>query len=319
MAVPNRLRQLVPQQLPNWKQLQPRLKYLQLVLSNVLEQAKQYALLMRLDRPIGTMLLLWPTLWALWVAGDGRPDPRVFAVFVIGVFLMRSAGCVINDFADRRFDPFVHRTRDRPIATGRVSPQEGLLLFAGLILIAAGLVLTMNRLTQLLALAGALLAIAYPFMKRLIAAPQFVLGMAFGWSVPMAFAAQTGEVPTVAWLMYFSVALWTTAYDTMYGMVDRSDDAKIGVKSTAILFADADRFWIGIMQLMTLLGLYLVGRTLEMGVWYRIGLFAAACSALYQQLLIRNRKPEDCFKAFLNNSTFGALVFAGILLDYTFR
>ena len=285
----------------------------------LLSQLREYALLMRLDRPIGTLLLLWPAVWALWLAGDGHPDPWVFAVFVMGVFLMRSAGCVINDVADRHIDPHVRRTRERPLAARRVSTQEALLLFAGLSLIAFGLVLTMNWLTVKLALVGALVTVSYPFFKRFTSLPQFYMGLAFAWPVPMAFAAQTGTLPKLAWLVMFVVILWAAAYDTMYAMVDRDDDVKIGVKSTAILFGDADRLAIGAMQGMVLLGLFLAGRMAELGLWHYLGLGAAALLALYQQYLIRERRPEDCFRAFLNNHYFGMVVFIGMMLDYTFQ
>lgn len=278
----------------------------------------QYARLLRLDRPIGTLLLLWPALWALWIASEGRPDPHVFAVFVAGVVLMRSAGCALNDYADRDIDPQVRRTRDRPLAAGRVSPAEALLLAAGLGLIALGLAITLNRLTLLLACAGALLAITYPFTKRVTSLPQFYLGAAFGWSVPMAFAAERNEVPPLAWLLFCSVVLWAAAYDTMYAMVDREDDRRIGVRSTAILFGDADRWLIALIQAMMLLALYLVGRIAELGSWYHAGLVAAAGYMVYQQVLIFGREPERCFRAFLSNNGLGAMVFAGILLDYTF-
>jgi 4-hydroxybenzoate polyprenyltransferase len=273
---------------------------------------------MRLDRPIGTLLLLWPTLWALWISSEGHPDPHVFTVFVAGVLLMRSAGCAINDYADRDIDPHVKRTRDRPLAAGRVSPAEALLLAGGLALIALGLVLTLNRLTLLLAFGGAALALTYPFTKRITSLPQFYLGAAFGWSVPMAFAAQTGEVPVLAWLMFCSVVLWAAAYDTMYAMVDREDDRKLGVRSTAILFGDADRLLIALIQAMMLLGLYLVGRTAGLGGWYYAGVVAAAGYMIFQQVLIHAREPERCLRAFLSNNGLGAMVFAGILLDYTF-
>jgi 4-hydroxybenzoate polyprenyltransferase len=278
----------------------------------------QYARLMRLDRPIGTLLLLWPALWALWIASEGRPDPHVFAVFVAGVVLMRAAGCALNDYADRDIDPYVRRTRDRPLAAGRVSPAEALLLAAGLALIALGLVITLNRLTLLLACAGALLALTYPFTKRVTSLPQFYLGAAFGWSVPMAFAAERNEVPPLGWLLFCSVVLWAAAYDTMYAMVDREDDRRIGVRSTAILFGDADRWLIGLIQSMLMLSLYLVGRVAGLGDWYHAGLVAAAVFMVYQQVLIHGREPERCFRAFLSNNGLGAMVFAGILLDYTF-
>ena len=279
----------------------------------------QYMLLTRLHRPIGILLLLWPTLWALWIASAGHPDPLVFIVFVLGVVLMRSAGCVINDYADRDIDPHVARTSDRPIAAGRVSPREALKVFVVLCLTAFGLVLLMNRLTILLSLVGVLLAAAYPFMKRYTHLPQVVLGMAFGWAVPMVFAAQTGEMPKVAWLLFTATVLWATAYDTMYAMVDRPDDLKIGVKSTAILFGDADRLIIGAIQILLLLAMVLIGRQMEMGLAYYMGLTVAAGLGVYQQYLIRNREAAGCFKAFLNNNWFGAAIFCGIVLDYLFR
>jgi 4-hydroxybenzoate polyprenyltransferase len=279
----------------------------------------QYFYLMRLHKPIGILLLLWPALWALWIAGEGRPDPLVVFVFVAGVVLMRSAGCVINDYADRNFDPHVARTRDRPIATGKVSPREALILFAVLCLLAFGLVLLMNRLTVLLSLAGAFLAVTYPFMKRYTHLPQVYLGAAFGWAVPMAFAAQTGELPREAWLLFVANVLWATVYDTMYGMVDREDDLKIGVKSTAILFGEADRAIIAIIQVLLLVALAMAGQAAELGGYYYFGLLLAASLAVYQQYLIREREPQACFKAFLNNNWFGAAVFGGILLHYVSR
>ena len=287
--------------------------------SRARERLIEYARLMRLDRPIGILLLLWPTLWAMWIAGQGRPDPLVLAVFVAGVVLMRSAGCVINDFADRHFDPHVARTRDRPIAAGRVSPREALILFAVLCLLAFGLVLLMNRLTILLSFVAVVLAVVYPFTKRITHLPQVVLGAAFGWAIPMAFAAQTGELPRIAWLLFVVNILWSVAYDTLYAMVDREDDLKIGVKSTAILFGEADRLVVGVLQLLVLLGLSLVGSLAGLGDFYAIGLLVAALLALYQQYLIRERDPRRCFEAFLNNNWFGAAVFAGIALDYLAR
>jgi len=279
----------------------------------------QYAYLMRLHRPIGIFLLLWPALWALWIAGEGSPDPLVLFVFVAGVVLMRSAGCVINDYADRDFDPHVARTRERPIAAGQVTPREALILFAVLCLLALGLVLLLNSLTIWLSLVGALLAVTYPFMKRYTHLPQVYLGAAFGWAVPMAFAAQTGEVPRVAWLLFVATILWATAYDTMYGMVDREDDLKIGVKSTAILFGESDRLIIAIIQSVLLLALVLAGQAAGLGVYYYFGLLLATTLLVYQQYLIRERRPAACFKAFLNNNWFGAAVFGGIVLDYLAR
>jgi 4-hydroxybenzoate polyprenyltransferase len=264
----------------------------------------QYTYLMRLHKPIGIFLLLWPVLWALWIAG---------------VVLMRSAGCVINDYADRDFDPRVGRTRNRPIATGHVKPKEALVLFALLCLLAFGLVLLMNSLTVWMSLVGAFLATTYPFMKRYTHLPQVYLGAAFGWAVPMAFAAQTGEVPKVAWLLFVATVLWATAYDTMYGMVDREDDLKIGVKSTAILFGESDRLIIAILQILLLLALVFAGQLAELGGYFYFGLLLASVLVLYQQYLIRRREPASCFRAFLNNNWLGAAVFGGIVLDYLAR
>ncbi|HEB59155.1 MAG TPA: 4-hydroxybenzoate octaprenyltransferase [Gammaproteobacteria bacterium] len=276
----------------------------------------QYALLMRLHRPIGIFLLLWPTLWALWVAGEGKPDLLVLGVFVAGVVLMRSAGCVINDIADRHIDRHVSRTHDRPITAGRVSVREALVLFAVLCLAAFALVLLLNRLTVYLSFAAVALAAVYPFMKRITHLPQVVLGAAFAMAIPMAFAAQTGEVPPVAWLLYVTTIVWTVAYDTMYAMADREEDLRIGVKSTAILFGDADRVIIGILQALFLAGLYLFGKQAELGWVFNLGIIAATVYSLYQQYLIRDRDPARCFEAFLNNNWLGAAVFAGIVLEY---
>ena len=281
-------------------------------------KARNYAALTRLDRPIGVWLLLWPVLWALWLASDGAPDQHVFIVFVLGVVLTRSAGCAINDFADRNFDAHVRRTRDRPLVTGQVDPIEAIALCLGLGMIALGLALTLNDLTKVLALVGAVLVVTYPFFKRFFPLPQFYLGAAFTWSVPMAFAAQTGSVPRLAWLIFIAGLLWTMSYDTMYAMVDREDDRKLGIRSSAILFGDADRSIIGVMQLMTLFALWLAGRELELGVWYGAGLAGAAVFALYEQFLIRARKPDDCLRAFLNSNYFGMSVFIGIALEYLF-
>jgi 4-hydroxybenzoate polyprenyltransferase len=277
---------------------------------------KDYALLMRLHRPIGILLLLWPTLWALWIAGAGRPGLLVAAVFILGVVLMRSAGCVINDYADRDFDPHVARTRDRPIAAGRVTPREALVLFVLLCVTAFALVLLMNRLTIALSVIGALLAASYPYTKRYTHLPQFYLGAAFGWSIPMAFAAQTGAVPPLAWVLFGANVFWSVAYDTQYAMVDRDDDLKVGVKSTAILFGRWDRFFIGLSHLVTIVLLAWAGRMAGLGAMYYAGLAAAGAIAGYQQGLIRRREPQACFRAFLNNNYFGAAVFAGLLLDY---
>ncbi len=277
-----------------------------------------YARLMRIDRPIGTFLLLWPTLWALWLAGEGSPDPHVFVVFIAGVWVMRAAGCVINDFADRNFDGHVRRTVDRPLATGAVRAWEAIVLFLVLALIAFALVLTLNTLTIMLAFVGLALAASYPFMKRFHYLPQAHLGVAFGWAAPMVWAAQTGALPELAWLVFFAVILWALAYDTIYGMVDRDDDLKLGLKSSAILFGDLDRFIIGLIQLALLGTLYLIGEQAELGVTYLYALGFAALNIAWQQWLLRKRDRDDCFRAFLANNWFGFFVFAGILLDYTF-
>jgi 4-hydroxybenzoate polyprenyltransferase len=285
----------------------------------IMSRLREYALLMRLDRPIGIFLLLWPALWALLIAGDGRPDALVLVVFILGVILMRSAGCVINDFADRDIDGHVKRTRERPLAAGRVSELEAKLLFLVLCLLAFALVLLLNPLTIMLSFVGALLAATYPFMKRVTHLPQVYLGAAFGWSVPMAFAAQTGSVPPIAWLLFTATVLWATVYDTMYAMVDRDDDLVLGVKSTAILFGNADRQIIGVIQAMLLICLLMVGHQADLGLYYFAGVFVAAGMAVYQQALIRYREREGCFRAFLNNNWFGATVFTGLLLDYMLR
>jgi 4-hydroxybenzoate polyprenyltransferase len=281
---------------------------------------EEYSKLARLNAPIGIWLLMWPALWALWISAGGRPIPKVLIVFVLGVVVMRSAGCIINDFADRDIDPHVRRTRDRPLAARRVSPTEALVLFAALLLVALLLVTRLNLLTLKLAFVGAALTVSYPFVKRFFPMPQLYLGISFGgWSVPMAFAAQTGTVPPpVAWVLYIAAVIWAAVYDTLYAMVDRDDDLKIGVKSSAILFADMDKLLIGVMQVMMLFALVLVGRNLHLGHWYRAGLIAAGALFLYQQWLIRNREPAGCLRAFLNNHYVGLCIFIGILLDYIY-
>ncbi len=281
---------------------------------------EEYSKLARLNAPIGIWLLQWPALWALWISANGRPQPKVLVVFLLGVVVMRSAGCIINDFADRDIDPHVRRTRDRPLAARRVSPTEALVLFAALLLVALLLVTRLNLLTIKLAFVGAALTVSYPFVKRFFPMPQLYLGISFGgWSVPMAFAAQTGTVPPpVAWVLYIAAVIWAAVYDTLYAMVDREDDLKIGVKSSAILFADMDKLLIGVMQVMMLFALVLVGRNLHLGPWYRAGLIAAAVLFLYQQWLIRNREPAGCLRAFLNNHYVGLCIFVGILLDYIY-
>jgi 4-hydroxybenzoate polyprenyltransferase len=280
---------------------------------------REYALLMRLHRPIGIWLLLWPALWALWIAGQGRPDARLLLVFVAGVVVMRSAGCVINDYADRDFDPAVARTRDRPLAAKRVAPGEALFLFLALGLVAVWLAMQLDPLARLYAVGGGALTVTYPWLKRFVHVPQFYLGVAFGWSIPMVFAAVTGEVPRIAWLLVTTVVLWAAVYDTMYAMVDRRDDERIGIKSTAILFGEADRLIIGVMQAMALFALWLAGDEAGLGIWYRAGLVAAACFFAFQLWLIRRREPESCFRAFNNNHYVGMVVFIGLALDYLYR
>ncbi len=283
---------------------------------HIIDRLEQYSQLTRLDRPIGILLLLWPTLWALWIAAEGMPDALVLFVFTCGVVLMRSAGCAINDYADRHIDPHVERTVNRPLAAGRISEKEALAVFAILSISAFLLVLLMNRLTIYMSSVGLLLAASYPFMKRFHYMPQVHLGAAFGWAAPMAFTAQANEITPVTWLIFMATVLWATAYDTMYAMADRKDDIKIGVKSTAILFGDADKLIIGLLQLLLLLDLILIGNRSELGLFYYLGLGAASGFAIYQQFLIKDRDPQKCFRAFLNNNWFGISVFTGILIDY---
>ncbi len=272
--------------------------------------------LMRLDRPIGSMLLMWPTLWALWIAGDGTPSLKHILVFVLGVYVMRAAGCVINDFADRDFDGHVERTRERPLATGALSAKQALLLFCGLGLLAFVLVLFLNRFTLLLSFGGLALAMLYPFTKRFTYLPQLFLGAAFSWAIPMAFAAETESVPEIAWLLFVTNLLWTVGYDTEYAMCDREDDLKIGVKSTAILFGDLDRLMVGVLQALTLVALWLVGQRLGLTWPWYLGLAGMAAGFVHQQWRIRYRRPGPCFQAFLSNHWAGASVFAGLYFHY---
>lgn len=275
-----------------------------------------YALLLRLNRPIGTLLVLWPTLWALLIAGDGRPEIWTVTVFVIGAFLMRSAGCAINDFADRKVDGYVERTRQRPLATGEISAKEAVTLFALLSLISFALVLTLNKLTIALSLAGLLLAFIYPFMKRVTHLPQLVLGIAFSWGIPMAFAAQQNSVPMIAWWLMLANICWTIAYDTLYAMVDRNDDIKVGIKSTAILFGSWDKAIVGLLQLATLIVLGYCGQQLQLTLWYWLGLGCCALLFSYQQWLVRHRERGACFKAFLHNNYAGMVIFIGLFASY---
>ncbi len=272
--------------------------------------------LMRIDRPIGSLLLLWPTLSALWIASEGEPDPTVFIVFVLGVFIMRSAGCVINDYADRKIDGLVERTSNRPLITGELQAKNALQLFAGLGITAFLLVLLLNPLTVAMSFVGLFLAAVYPFMKRYTYLPQIFLGAAFGWAIPMAFAAETNDVPTVAWLLFSANVLWATAYDTFYAIADRRDDLKAGVKSTAILFGDDDRFIIGCLQVSVIGIMLLVGSQLAMSWVYYLGLAVASGLFVYQQKITTKRLPPQCLQAFLNNNWVGAVIFAGIVAHY---
>jgi 4-hydroxybenzoate polyprenyltransferase len=275
-----------------------------------------YAKLVRLDRPIGIFLLMWPALWALWVAGEGSPPWAVVLVFVAGVVLMRSAGCAINDFADRNLDGQVARTRERPIAAGLVTPREAIGVFLVLSLTAFVLVLFLNWQTIALSVVALMLAVIYPFMKRYTHLPQLFLGVAFGWAVPMAFTAITGSVPAVAWVLFAATVVWALVYDTQYAMVDRDDDLKAGIKSTAILFGRYDRVIIGLLQVLLLILLAYVGHLAGRGGWYFAGLGVAAALAVYHQYLIRDREPAACFHAFLDNNYLGMAVFLGLVADY---
>ncbi len=275
-----------------------------------------YLRLMRLDKRIGIYLLLWPTLMALWIAGNGKPDPFIVLVFILGVIVMRSTGCVINDIADREFDKFVKRTQNRPLVTGEVTLLGAFILFLGLVLIAFLLVLQLNLLTMVLSSVGLLLAIIYPFMKRYNYVPQVILGAAFGWAIPMAFVALTRNIPPVAFLLFFVSLCWAVIYDTEYAMVDRSDDIKIGIKSTAIWFGKADAIVIGVFQLLMLALLVKIGVDLDCGKFYFGAVLCAGLCFIYQQYLMKNRNETACFHAFLNNNLVGGLLFMGLYLDY---
>ncbi|WP_428355102.1 4-hydroxybenzoate octaprenyltransferase [Methyloprofundus sp.] len=288
-------------------------------IEKIFDSAQQYWILARFNKPIGILILLWPALWALWIASSGQPDLLVLTVICCGVVLMRAAGCVINDYADRDFDPHVERTKLRPIAAGKVKPKEALILFAVLCIAAFALVLLLNQYTILLSFGGAFLAASYPFMKRYTQLPQAYLGIAFGWAVPMSFAAQSNEIPAVAWLMYLAVALWALVYDTMYAMVDKEDDLKIGVKSTAILFGDRDREILAVLQIIIMLLLVQIGRMQDLSWVYYVSLICAGGFFVYQQKLIFYRNKADCFKAFLNSNWFGLTIFVGLLLEFAIK
>lgn len=281
----------------------------------LVRRAPDFWQLARMHRPIGIYLLLWPTLWCLWIAAQGLPDWDLLVIFVLGTICMRAAGCCINDYADRNFDGKVRRTKDRPLVSGRVQPYEALRACAALCATAFVMVLLTNGLTILLAFGGLALALTYPFMKRHTHLAQVVLGAAFSWGGLMAFTAQTGTLPIHAWLLYTANLLWTVAYDTEYAMVDRADDRKIGVKSTAILFAEADRFMIGMLQAMFLLTMWLSAQHFGLGLWFKTGLVLAGGLFVYQQVLIYGREPERCFQAFLNNHKVGLVIFCAAAID----
>ncbi|CAI0976850.1 TPA: 4-hydroxybenzoate octaprenyltransferase [Serratia fonticola] len=275
-----------------------------------------YCHLMRIDKPIGTLLLLWPTLWALWLAGGKVPSPSVLLVFVLGVFLMRAAGCVVNDYADRAFDGHVKRTAGRPMPSGRVSEKEAKILFVSLVLVSFALVLTLNAMTIWLSLAALALAWVYPFMKRVTNLPQVVLGAAFGWSIPMAYAAVSESLPLSCWLLFLANICWTVAYDTLYAMVDRDDDLKIGIKSTAVLFGRHDKLIVGVLQFATLLLMLWVGYLMQLGGAFYWSLLLAGALFIHQQKQVAGRDRDACFRAFLNNNYVGLVLFIGIALSY---
>ena len=280
------------------------------------EKFVDYGQLMRLDKPIGTLLLLWPTLWGLWIAGEGQPGAKNVLIFVTGVFIMRSAGCVINDIADRDIDKHVARTQERPLTSGRVRLRQAIGLFLGLCFIALLLVLNLNLKAILLSLIGAVLAASYPFMKRITNLPQVFLGVAFAWGIPMAFAAQTNSLPSICWWLMLANIFWVIAYDTMYAMADKQDDLKIGVKSTAILFGENDRTMILACQIIVFGLLFYIGRSLELNQYYYLLLAISCVFAIYQVSLYYTRAPQKCFQAFLNNAWFGGFIFIGFVLAY---
>lgn len=283
---------------------------------NILKRLKNYAELMRLDKPIGTFLLLWPTLWSIWLASEGQPQAKIIIIFLLGVLTMRSAGCVINDFADRKFDPFVERTKNRPLARGDVSAFEALMLFTGLSLIGIFLALQLNYKTQLFAVAGGCITIIYPFIKRFFSIPQLILGIAFGWACPMAFTAQVGNVTKLGWIVFSTAIIWAVIYDTFYAMSDRKDDLKIGIKSTAILFGQHDLLIIFGAQLLMIINLIYIGKIAELGYLFYISIGVATIFMMYQQWLARDRVSQNCFAAFMNNNYVGMTIFIGISADY---
>ena len=277
---------------------------------------KNYFLLMRLDKPIGIWLLMWPMLWSMWVSTDGQVNETLLIVFLIGVIIMRSAGCVLNDIADKNIDPFVKRTKDRPIASGKVSVREGKKLFILLMAIAFSLLFFLNTSTKLLALVGALITTVYPFLKRIISAPQLFLGVAFGWAVPMTFSANLGYVNTVGWLIFVTAIIWAIIYDTYYAMVDRDDDINLPVKSTAILFGKYDLLIIGICQIIMVFLLILLAKIMNATIWVYLSIFISFCIMMHHQIITKKRQREACFRAFYNNHYIGMVMFIGILLNY---
>ncbi len=283
----------------------------------VQRRVKPYIQLTRLDRPIGILLLLWPTLSALWIAAEGLPDITVLVVFILGVILMRSAGCAINDFADREIDGSVWRTQNRPLATGELTARQAIYVFIGMALVAFILVSMLNTLTIWLSLGGVFLAATYPFMKRYTYFPQIYLGMAFGWAIPMAYAAQTNSVPVMAWLLFLANIIWTTMYDTFYAMADREDDLLAGVKSTAVLFGDDDLIIQGMMQVAYIFVMVLIGVQLEMSFIFYLGLCVAGGLFAYQQFLAKDRQPQRCLQAFLNNNWVGLAIFLSLVIHYS--
>ena len=280
------------------------------------DKFKQYLLLIRLNRPIGIFLLLWPALWGLWIASEGFPNTKILVVFLFGIFLMRSAGCILNDIIDKDFDKFVARTQNRPLASDKLSSIEAFIVAISLIFIAFLLVLTTNTLTVQLSFVAIILAGTYPFLKRYTYLPQFFLGLTFGWSILMAFAATTNSIPKIAWLLLIANILWAVVYDTIYAMIDREDDLKIGIKSTAILFDDADIFIIGLIQSLVLIALIVIGQQASLNTIYYFSLIIGGCLFLYQLYLIRNRDQKKCMQAFLNNNWFGLVVFIGLFINY---
>lgn len=280
------------------------------------KKLKNYLLLMRLDKPIGIWLLMWPMLWSMWVSTDGQVNETLLIVFLIGVIIMRSAGCVLNDIADKNIDPFVKRTKDRPIASGKISVREGKKLFILLMAIAFSLLFFLNTSTKLLALVGALITTVYPFLKRIISAPQLFLGVAFGWAVPMTFSANLGYVNKSGWLIFVTAIIWAIIYDTYYAMVDRDDDINLPVKSTAILFGKYDLLIIGICQIIMVFLLILLAKIMNATIWVYLSIFISSCIMMHHQIITKKRQREACFRAFYNNHYIGMVMFIGILLNY---